>query len=91
MAYKINQIVTKSDPDDRVLVFCGQWHMAFGYGVPERLWELNHTLTDQTCLISSYGSNDKLNVKSQDNREELASVFGDPSAVADFVFLCEHN
>jgi uncharacterized iron-regulated protein len=39
MAYRIRKILNKAEKDDHVLVICGTGHMAYGCGVPERIWK----------------------------------------------------
>jgi uncharacterized iron-regulated protein len=38
MAHKVNQLLRKADPKDTFLIICGTGHMAYSFGVPERIW-----------------------------------------------------
>ena len=38
MAYKVWQVMGDAKSDDKFLVLCTVEHMAYGFGVPERIW-----------------------------------------------------
>ena len=52
MAHKVTELMkTFSSKKDKFLVVCGAGHMAYGYGVPERIWQKNFLLKQQTYSI----------------------------------------
>jgi hypothetical protein len=52
-AHKIFETIKKEEPGDKFLVFCGMGDMAFGFGIPEKLWKQDIGLVDQTFLVYS--------------------------------------
>ena len=38
MANQINSIIENADENDSFLAICGIEHMAYGYGIPERIF-----------------------------------------------------
>jgi hypothetical protein len=51
MAYKATKIISSAEPDDSFLICCTISDMAYGFGVPERIWEIDPRLKSETCLI----------------------------------------
>ena len=44
MAYKVNELLKVGEEDTTYYVICGNGHMQYGYGVPERIWAENAQL-----------------------------------------------
>jgi hypothetical protein len=38
MAHLLNKLIAKAASIDKFMVICGVQHMAYGLGVPERIW-----------------------------------------------------
>jgi hypothetical protein len=52
-AHKIFETIKKEEPEDKFLIFCGMGDMAFGFGIPEKLWKRDIGLLDKTFLVYS--------------------------------------
>jgi len=53
MANKLHKLLRISNSKEKFLVICGARHMAFGHGVPERLFKNNENLKNSTFTIIS--------------------------------------
>ena len=55
MAHRVNQLVADWDANkgDRVLVLCGNGHMGFGHGVPERIFKKHPRLRSEATSVYS--------------------------------------
>ena len=52
MAHKVSTLANKvQNENDSFLILCGLSHMAYGIGVPERIWNRNPELKAQTCTM----------------------------------------
>ena len=94
MAHKINKVINDANDDDaNFLVICSSKHMAYGFGVPERLWQYKPDLVDETLLVNTTLINDlehKLGHEdSVRHGAELVKMFGSNLPSADICLLCE--
>jgi hypothetical protein len=39
VAHAVNKLMAKIGRNEKVLVICAAHHMAFGYGMPQRIWK----------------------------------------------------
>ena len=51
MSKKVNEVVAKAGPNDKVLVVAGRGHVMFHKGVPERVYAQNPSLAEDSALI----------------------------------------
>ena len=60
MAHKINKLIKEKHKDDSFLLLCSIGHMAYGLGVPERIWSKNPELQEETLMsyVSEQGLHD---------------------------------
>ena len=65
--YLIDQIMSKGSEKDAYLVVCGIENMAYGFGVPERLWlQYGQELKEKTYMICSHDSGGALTLSKAD-------------------------
>ena len=54
MAHTVNQLISSpSSAEDRILVLCGNGHMGYGHGVPERIFKRHPTLKSEATSVYS--------------------------------------
>jgi uncharacterized iron-regulated protein len=51
MAHKVRTILNESDKDDKIFLLCGEGHMSYGYGVPERIWKTHPETKEETFML----------------------------------------
>lgn len=88
MAFKVNELLKTSSQDTTFYVICGNGHMQYGNGVPERIWSENPDLKAQTRMVIAY---EKDGVRLSDDPACLEVMFGTDVAPADFCFLFENT
>jgi hypothetical protein len=97
MAHKVHKIVTTSSgPEDTFLICCSISDMAYGFGVPERIWNSDPELKSETCLIYTRQVhpnfqylNDKVGtILSKDCTSE---IFGHHLTPGDFNFIFDEG
>ena len=74
MANLINRLMErKENKDDNYLIICGMGHMAYGHGVPERIWKPDiHRMNDSYLIVA------RDNDSSFKNQEQptMTEIFG---------------
>ena len=95
MAHAINRLVEghhDRSPQERqpykVLACCGAAHMAYGFGVPERVFAAHPELRTDSYSLYAFTADSELTVLGE---EGLREVFGAPgdTHVADVAFVFE--
>jgi len=89
MAHKINLLLRNIPQDDKVVVICGNGHVAHYQGVPERVLRKHPSLLDQTCLVTCHFWNFDVTMSSCNATECLDKLgIGSPGTnPADYVFV----
>jgi hypothetical protein len=94
MGHRINQILLKAGRTDRILVLVGVNHVAYGNGVPERVFMSNPWVSGKTGSIYCREADDLFNLDDleyTDPKLRLEQVFGNEISVADYLFVCQAN
>ena len=88
MANKLHKLLNKAGQKEKFLVVCGARHMAYGHGLPERLFKNHAELKKQTCTLISRETD--WNLPEIDAAEPtIDQIFGGSKAPADFVLVTE--
>jgi hypothetical protein len=95
LANKINNILAECNENDTFFAICGIEHMAYGYGIPERIYDSNKDLKNQTYLICSKQERSKI-IDTDKKKElkygpELTEMFTSEEAPADLCFYYNEN
>jgi hypothetical protein len=56
MAHKINTLLKEKSENDNFLILCPIEQMAYGFGIPERIWKKDSSLSQKSYLIYSHVS-----------------------------------
>jgi uncharacterized iron-regulated protein len=91
MSLKIHKLLTTvaKGPEHKILVVCGVGHMAYNFGVPERLWKYDPEYKHQTYLIHTKEEKAEerfLMRYKPDYKHDLNWLYGGKD-VADLVFV----
>ena len=86
MAFKVNELLKTCSDDTTFYVICGNGHMQYGNGVPERIWSANPDLKAKSRMIIAY---EKDGVRFSDDPACLEVMFGTELTPADFCFTFE--
>lgn len=92
MAYVVNKLIKTATADSRYLLICGNGHMGFGYGVPERVWDVNSGTKEDSYMIYCRNGDTKLTLdveKGNDFTQAMNDAFGKEGSPADVTFLFE--
>jgi hypothetical protein len=93
IAHKVNTLLDTCDKDDTILVVCDTLFMAYGYGVPVRVWAKHANLVDDTYMIYAREQDKRLPLNDTDKRvrKQLKALFGEAESPADLCFVCKAN
>ena len=90
MAHAVNRVVEAAEEErpEKVLVCCGASHMAFGFGVPERVFAAHPELRDESYSVYAYKVDDEKAVLEEEGLREvfIGSSSADRGAVSDVAF-----
>ena len=94
MAHTVSTLLASetTTPAQKVLVCCGASHMAYGFGVPERVFAAHPALQEQSYSIYAYAAAGGADDGVLADEKGLKAVFGDPASgaeVADVAFIYE--
>jgi hypothetical protein len=51
MANRVNTVLKKANEKDKLLIVCSAGHVAYGFGIPERIWKLHPKLKEQSIIL----------------------------------------
>ena len=78
MAHRVAAVVD-AHPDDAVLVVCGSSHMAYGHGVPERVFTAHPHLRDASYNIFCHPADKRLPFGNEPPAADaVEAIFGSP-------------
>ena len=91
MAHTVARLVDEADAapatPSKVLVLCGASHMAYNFGVPERIFAAHPRLQSNSLRIYVRESDAELAILEEDGPSGLRATFGNDSNPADVVFV----
>ena len=95
LAYKVHSLNQSWGPSDRdrFMVLCSTQNMAYGFGVPERIWMKDFTLAEKTYMVyvGQANKDDLKKFKKSDYEYELVRKFGSNLPPADLCFFTEQK
>lgn len=92
MAYCVSKLLKTQPTDSTFFVIMGNGHMGYGYGVPERIWQLDESTKDQTYMVMAREGDQSLTLDCDegfDFAEALDDVYGKEQAPADLLYVFE--
>jgi ubiquinone/menaquinone biosynthesis C-methylase UbiE/uncharacterized iron-regulated protein len=93
MAYKVTKLIKEDAAGhDRYLVICGNGHMGYGYGVPERIYSSIPEIAEQTYMILAREPDHLLSLEKEEPEDftaDLKRCYGETKTPADVCFVFE--
>lgn len=96
MAHKVHKIVATAGHEDTFFICCSISDMAYGFGVPERIWDSDPTLKNETCLIYTRQVHPNfqyfpVSAGSRLHRDCTTEIFGHHLTPGDFNFIFDEG
>ena len=97
MAYQINKLLKADCEEQKYLIIAGFGHLKHFCGVPERVFEKNPALKDDSILIVAHEAEDSLDLNKSDLelmagiRETFGTTDGSIPLAADYLYLYEEE